>query len=371
MARPRRPSSSGTRRRVSPTSAASTARELSTPARAAPAGRPGGSRRIAGFGASTLAQPNPEIAEPATGRQKRPFSAAGALAAGLVGCAVLAANTAARRADVDFADMAVYRRLWSDFAVATWRYLDGRLLGAPGAPGPGAQDPTAAYRAIVLEKAATDGIRPWQFWRTLRPQPFARERGHPQVGEFDDQGRAILLGLGFWVLRGISPFLILWLGALVAMPVLAWSSWELFAAGEPAAGVAFPVLVACSCFVVDVLSLPRSAVGFYVAGLLLLVPMAMYAILGRSRSRRGFWLRVAGAAVAFGVCAVCRSGTLFLFPALAASVVLAARRLGPPLAARARGRGAAIAAALLLLVLPYLVWRQPQRHETWASMWAG
>src|SRR5205814_806771 len=124
----------------------------------------------------------------------------------------------------------------------------------------------------------------------------------------------------------VSPFLILWLGALFAVPILLWVAGELFAAEEQVAGVLFPVLVASSCFFVDVLSLPRSAVGFYVVALLLLVPVTVYALLGRSRSAKGFWARVTAAGTLFGMLAVTRAGALFLLPFLLLALGAAAWR---------------------------------------------
>ncbi len=317
----------------------------------------------------TDAPPASLAAPPREARARR--LRAHALAAGAVAGALLMFNTAARRDGVDYSDMSVYRRLWTDIAVGTSRYLDGPLLGAVPPPRPDAADPTAAYRAIVVDKVTQMGIRPYQFWRAIRPQPFDRERGRPPAAEFDDQGRAMLLGVGYRLLGGVSPFLVLWLGALLAVPVLTWSAWELFGAGEPVAGVLFPILVASSCFVVDVLSLPRSAVGFYVLALLLLVPVTVHAVRGRSRSRSGFWARAAASGLLLGILAVTRAGALVLLPFFVLAFAAAARRLGPALAATARGRALAVLGAAAMLLVPYLALREPQHHETWASLWAG
>src|SRR5689334_2787212 len=113
---------------------------------------------------------------------------AAALAAGLLAGSLLVFNTAARRDDIDYSDMAVYRRLWADLAVGTRRFLEGRIVGDLGPDRPESIDPTAAYRAIIVEKVVQLGIAPHQFWRAIRPQPFARERGQVRVAEYDDQG---------------------------------------------------------------------------------------------------------------------------------------------------------------------------------------
>ena len=91
-----------------------------------------------------------------------------------------------------------------------------------------------------------------------------------------------------------------------------WTAVELFDAGRPISGVVFPALVASSAYVVGALRLTYSSAGFYLAGLLLLVPWTVYAILGRCRSRPLFAVRLALAAGFFAACALARSGTLFL-----------------------------------------------------------
>jgi hypothetical protein len=96
------------------------------------------------------------------------------------------------------------------------------------------------------------------------------------VPRVNDPGRALLLGLAFRALGGVSPFLVLWLGALACVPLILWAAWEVTDAGAGTPGLAFLALVSSSPYVIDTLSLGRSAVGFYLAGLLALVPIAAY-----------------------------------------------------------------------------------------------
>jgi len=88
-------------------------------------------------------------------------------------------------------------------------------------------------------------------------------------------------------------------------------------------------------------------------------------------SARGFWGRAAAAGAFLGVLAVTRAGTLFLLPFFVLAFAAAAWRLGPLLAAGTGRRALAVLGAAVLLAGPYLTLRQPQRHETWASLWAG
>lgn len=205
----------------------------------------------------------------------------------------------------------------------------------------------------------------------MKVEPFLPARGRPHAAHTDDPGRALALALGFRVLGGPAPFLILWIGALVAVPILVWTAWEAVEAGWPVAGAVFLLLVAASPFVVESLALARSSIGFYLIAVLLLVPLAIYAVLGRP-TVAGLAVRSLAAGALFALCALCRSGTLFLLPGFLLALALGVRRLSPAGAKRPPVLAPAVVGGLTLaLVLPFLLVRRPQRHEAWGAIWEG
>jgi hypothetical protein len=295
------------------------------------------------------------------------------LAPGAVAAAVLLATTAVWTASIHYVDLTSWRRLWEDLADATNSYLDAAYGPSRRAPAAASEDTVTAYRQVFLEKIAELKLSPSQPWRALRARPFLPHRAPMGWRSHDDGGRARLLAWGFRLRGGIAPFLILWLGALFAVPVLLWTSWEFGEAGHGLAGGVYLLLVASSPFVMEALALPRAAVGFYVLAVLALVPLAVYAVLAPAPSRRGFAWRAALAAAAFTLCACCRGGTLLLFPGYALALVLAFERtrpaaLPPPAPWR---RGAAAAALLGVFLLPFALLRPPGHHDIWAAVWEG
>jgi hypothetical protein len=291
------------------------------------------------------------------------------LVPGVVVAAVLLANTAAWTASTNYADLTSWRRLWEDLAHATNAFLDSSQPAARARTERSA-DVVAAYRQVVLEKVAELELRPHQFWRTLRSRPFLPHRAPLAEGAFDDRGRADLLGWGFRLLGGVSPFLILWLGALAAVPVLLWTAWEFGEACRPVAGTLFLLLVACSPFVVEALALARSSIGFYVLAVLVLVPLAVYAVLGRGGSLRGLAWRAALATLFFTLAAWCRGGVLLLFPGFALALAVAFERVRPPHLGRAQ-RVLAILGLLAAFLGPFAVLRPAGHHDVWAATWEG
>jgi hypothetical protein len=293
---------------------------------------------------------------------------------GMAAAGLLLVHTSLRRADTDFGEMLAFRRLWSDWALGVSYLIDAErpVAAAKEAsrPWPEWAETVQSYREALLAKIRQDGLSPSRFWRTLKLEPFARNRGRPRPDDADDPGRAILLGWGFRLLGGPAPFLMLWVGAIVAVPVLLWTAVELASIGRAATAAVFLGLIACSPFVVELLSLPRAAVGFYLVALLLVVPLATYAALAPRPDTKGLLWRAAAGGLLFGVCGLCRSSVLFLLPGFAAAFAVAAARLAPgPGRARFRLAVAALAAALFLV--PYAVIRPPQHHDIWPAVWEG
>lgn len=297
-----------------------------------------------------------------------PARAVASVLLGLLACALLVANTAALHRDTDFEELSAYRRLWSDLALGVAEYVDAVYPIPPerAARKTWAADPVAATRRIVLEKIAQQRIRPSQFWRVIRDEPFVRERVAAPAGAYDDLGRGLVLAAAFRARGGIAPFLILWLAPLLLLPVLMWIAFEAFRAGAGIAGAIFLLLLGLSPYVVESLALVRSAVGFYLVALVVLVPLALYGILGPPPSRSGLAGRWACAGLVFGVCALCRSGALFLLPGLALIVVLSVRRLPGK-----HTRLPSAVVALAVFLAPFALLRPPQHHDIWAAVWEG
>lgn len=290
-----------------------------------------------------------------------------ALALGLSSGALLAYNTALRP-DASLEDLRAPRRYWEDVAIGASQYLQ-RGAAVPTVPigSAPATDLRHALRRYILKAAAADGIRPWEFWRTVRIKPsLKRERIVPR--DYDDPGRPALIGLGFRLAGGVAPYLGLWLGALLTVPVLLWSAWELIAANRPLAAALLPFLLAAWAHLVDLLALPYSAAGFYLLALLVLANLAVYALLGSSRSTSGLVLRLLAAGAGFALCVACRGSVMLLLPGFLLVVLLAVRRV---LGTGARWRGGLLAAGVVVFLLPYVLTRQQKHHAVWGDIWQG
>lgn len=286
------------------------------------------------------------------------------LAAGAVFAALLLTHVAVRHADTRIGELGAFRRLWSDEALATTALVDARTGGAASRR-PRNPESVAACRRLIVERAHVLQIRPWQFWRTIRAEPFIRERIYQEPAPYDDPGRAHLLGVGFRILGGVSPYLVFWLAPLLGAPVLAWTIAEIWRSGHSGAGVVFGCLLVLSPFVVEVLALARSPVGFYLVAWLALVALAVFAMLGPPPDPRSLLLRCAVTGLLFGVCAFCRIGSLFLIPGIALAIAVGARR------ATSRRRVLLAAACGVLSLMPSLVVRPEQSHNRWQPLWEG
>ena len=269
------------------------------------------------------------------------------------------------------------RRYGEDMSVATTSYLERREpTGSPAIKlsSIAAQRYGLGLQATMLKEEQQLGLRPWQFWRTLpvdspvRPGPIVHRNN-------DDVGRAWLAELGFRLLGGVAPFLLLWLAALACVPVLGWMVWELAGAGHVVAGVVFAIACACSPFFVESMALPYSAFGFYLVGLLAIAAFAVFAIM-RIPDARGFLLRALALGPLLAVCALCRDGILLALPGLLLAMMLGARRIVAVPAAAVSGprwrRGLGLVLlGLVAAALPYALARSPTHHEIWTGVWEG
>jgi hypothetical protein len=280
---------------------------------------------------------------------------------------LLAAHTLAFSASVDFAGLDAWRRLWTDLAVATTGWVEAVYGPAPGLVTARGDAADARGRQMLLERIERDGLRPTRPLATVRDRAFVRERLLPEPKPYDDKGRGMLLGLLFRLRGGIAPFLILWLGWLLAAPVLAWTAIELCGAGHGRAAVAWAVLAGLSPFVVETLALARYPVGFYLVALLLVVPLAVYACLHPAPTVGGLAARVAAAAALLALCVFCRSSAAVLLPGFLLAAGMGVRRV---LAGRGR-RLAALAAAAVLFAAPLPLVQGAQQNDVWQPIWEG
>ena len=275
----------------------------------------------------------------------------------------------ARWIDGEMYSMASWR-FWDDTYVAISRYLDW-TEGPKRRFGDLDQD-IAAFQNVLVEKTGREGIRPTQFWRTIDAAPFLRVRHKTWIPPLEDPGRPLLLAASFTVLRGVAPFLLLWIGVIAAVPALLWVLWEARAAGVFVAGVLFVALCVSSPFVVECLSLAHSAVGFYLVAAFVLVALGFYAFLGSDGSVRGFVLRAAVASLVFAVCCTCRASTLALAPGFGVALFAALRRVAPRTAGGGWIRQCLLAGLVTAaFVTPYFALRPAQQHNFWMGVWEG
>jgi hypothetical protein len=282
---------------------------------------------------------------------------------------LLLSSSALRLADVAIDRLPAPRRYWEDLTVATSQL-------APALPDREARDIGAAQaRRHALQRSLEasvelEAIRPWEFWRTVRVRPMLRSTVLEGRGS-DDTGRALLLVLGFRLLGGVAPMLPLWVGALAFLPVLLWLCLELGRVGRPVAATWFALSCAATPYLLEALSLPYSAVGFYLTALVGLAALGSYVHLGQPRPW-GLLLRTALAGALFALCVLCRSSTFLMAPAYALTVAWGAARVGSALAPQRSALRALGAFALLAaLFAPYLAVRPPQQHEVWLGIWEG
>lgn len=307
------------------------------------------------------------------------------VALGVLATALLLVNARARLADADLNALLKGWRGWDDLAVAAGYAASGDFPVAPYRITNRFRrdtDDFFAFRDGLLSAVKNQGIRPAQFWRTLPPASVVS--GELSIARrFDDAGRGLLLGLGFRLARGVSPFLLTWLSVLAAIPLLAWIALEFHASGQAVAGWVFLAAVSGSGFVLDMLTLGYSASGFYVMSLLLIVPLAVHAIFGVPTAR-GTLLRAVLAGLVFAWCAASRSACLLALGGLAAALYWAARRT------QSSRRALLAAASLAALLLPFALLqleigrlgaqtverrglRRPPRqaHDIWITLWQG
>lgn len=248
-------------------------------------------------------------------------------------------------------------RYWEDFGVAVRLYRGDR----PAAPSAAAR--TTDFEAAEAESARL-AIRPWQFWRTAEEGAFPGAGGSTDIRPLEDIGRARIVALFFRLRGGIAPFAPFWPAALMAVPLMAWTGWEMSRAGLSLGAALFLFAVATSAFVADVLPLAYSPAGFYVLALLMIVPWSVY-LLGGPMTSPGVLVRAAAGGATLGLCALCRGGTILVLPGFVAAALLAG--LGP----RPRPRAALLLAVFILAAPPIAARATAGGHDFWIGLWEG
>ena len=280
-------------------------------------------------------------------------------------------NAVPRRALSDLTKPNLPRRFWEDLTVATVNYQRGTDSVYCGrAWDPWSERIAAELKATLPETAQRLDLRSWQFWRTLPCRDFA-DAGPMRLRDSDDPGRAWLTARGFRLLGGVAFYLPLWLAVFTALPLFVWLSVECRLAGcSWVAGVTLGCFV-LSTYAAELLTLPYSAVGFHLLGLLLVITLAVSSLLHPRPTWSGLTLRWLLAGVFFAVCTLCRGTGHSFLPALTLlALATAARTAG----ASSRGLwriAGGVALAMGLLLGPYWVVRPAQRHETWFALWEG
>lgn len=260
------------------------------------------------------------------------------------------------------------RRFWDDLTLGIARYVDAT------SPPPAMENTTsdlapliAVYQRLVEEKVRTFAIQPHQFWRKVNDQKFRTLRAPFAQPAFEDSGRSRLLALCFRAQGGVAPYLLLWLGALFFMPVLGWMIFELVRGGLTTAACSLAALVTLSPFFVECLTLPHSAIAFYLAGVVAVGAFSV-AIFLPPQGRRPGWRSLALRALLLSSILIvgvwCRSSTIMIIPAAFLVAFVGFARGG-------LARSQAIALSVSLVLAPALLLRPSQTHNVWLSLWEG
>lgn len=313
------------------------------------------------------------------------MSSSGARRAALAAAAgvlLLLANTLVRVSARPLHEDTVDGRYWEEANVAAVACAEGRFPWATYEVGVVffSRDPRAAAFREALT-SATRGMAPWQAWRTVDASALVSHPLRP-VRVADDRGRTLALAGACRVLGGLPPYLLFWIGFLLAVPVFAWTAAELEAAGHGRAALVLLPWLGALPFLADTLALAYSPVAFTMLAVLGVVPLAVHAALAPVPTVRGLAWRVAGAAVLLGVCAFGRRAALTALPGYLLALAVGLARLRAARAERGITAAAAglafglVAPAALVLVLAPRLDEVPggslgRRHRPWMNVWQG
>ncbi|MBN2145314.1 MAG: hypothetical protein JW774_11895 [Candidatus Aureabacteria bacterium] len=235
---------------------------------------------------------------------------------------------------------------------------------------------------------------PFIFWEKIPSGLFLSGRVSP-LNYPDDKGRGLLLGLLFKIMNRIAPFTVFWIVYFLALPVLLWLLLELNQLNHAFTAWVFIALFSLSSYVSGAITLTYSSTAFYLLAGVMLFPFLLYCFWGRI-SFQGYLLRLIFAGMFFAVCAICRSGALFLLPGFMAGILT----VSADQVIRQKWAGVfflkkgsyltAVFAGLIIFLAPYgitqafihgLMNRTNRihgvsnpvltRHAIWHSVWAG
>jgi len=289
-----------------------------------------------------------------------------AVALVVFGPALIALHTWAYCATVDFTRVDAWRRLWSDLAQATSIWVNVTYGPAPAAVT--GTDADTLARGLIMERIVNQGLtatRPLE--RVRKVQPFIDARLDARGEPYDDRGRAALLALVFRLRGGLVPFAILWLGFVVAAPVVSWIAFELWSAGRARVAALALLLLGLSPFFVEGLALGRYPVGFYLVAALSIIPLAVYGRLHPAPTLRGLAVRVLLASAMLALCTFCRSSAAALGPGFVLAAGLGVVRIAPAWPRRV----ILITVAAVVLALPCMLVPGAQQNDMWQPVWEG
>lgn len=274
------------------------------------------------------------------------------------------------------------RRYWEDTSGGIKLYLDRQFPRADAPPSNLDHEELTRHwetcRDVVAWSTRKQRIRPTELWRTIPGKPLLRVRDtFISVRPWEDQGRATILALGFRLLGGVSPYLLLWLGLLACLPVLAWTCWEFVDAGWPITGFVLPALWSSSPFIVDCLTLPHSGAGFYLIALLGITGLSAYATLSHRLHPIGALTRALGVGTLLAICAFVRSNTAFLLPGFVLALAIGCFRFVGQHERQKVPRPNKLLRGLILLgvtlasLCPFWLLNPPRPRPVWVSIWEG
>jgi hypothetical protein len=295
-----------------------------------------------------------------------------ALLAGLLSCIILFVNAATRQ-NSRLDELQAPRRYWEDISIGVSAYFyDGDKPGVPtihvGVPI--AMDYRHHYEEYLIRTVDELGIKPWEFWKVVPIRPSLK-KDRIVARAVDDPGRPALLAMAFRAVGGALPFLGLWFGIIFSFPLLIWMAFELWRAGLPVAGTALPLLIACSAYMVDILTLAYSAQSFYTVGALLLVVVSLNAAWKRSATPATLAARLLAAGCFFALSVLGRMSSMAMLPAFLVAIGVSALAALPPTVKSLPRRVGAMALAIALFMTPYALVRQPGHHAIWGDIWEG
>jgi len=314
---------------------------------------------------SNQASALPVLARPVPWALAVPFATLGILLPGVL----LVLHTAVWRADTDLRYMHSSARYWEELSIASTQYLEERNPSRFPLASVGSHA-GHAFKARLLESVKSEvsqwSPRPWEFWEPLS-RSLRYKRAPLRHRNIEDVGRSSLTRVGFHIVGGVAPFLLLWVGALCAVPLLAWVAWESLRVGRLVIGLAFGLLFASSPFVIELLTLYYSPAGFYLLGLLLVLALGLFVVLGPPPRLVPLLARCGLGGIAFAVCTICRSGVGLFAPAVVALLLLGVVRGW----STARSRVTVGVLGFCLLFGPYVALRSERHHSVWITVWEG